>query len=152
MLFFSLWNFAKFLMSILRAQVNFLQIFNQSSVPPNITPLYPFTSSIIYFGKKEPIKVQFLRLSSGRIKICQFWNGEVDSSSNFISFFIVKTHNSCVNFKLIHFLLWKKGSHQSPTFETFECPGEKLPNSSCHFPNRNSVFLRILHHSSVAPL
>ena len=45
------------------------------------------------------------------------------------------THNSPVNFKLMHFLLWIKGSHQSPNFETFECSGENLPNFSCYFPN-----------------
>ena len=50
-----------------------------------------------------------------------------------------------VNFKLIHFLLWIKGSFQSPNFETFDCSGENLPNSSCHFPNYKSVFLQIFH-------
>ena len=60
------------------------------------------------------------------------------------------TQNSPVNFKLIHFLLWIKGSHQSPNFETFECFGKNLPNSSCHFPNHKSVFLQILHDSSVS--
>ena len=36
----------------------FLQILHQSSVSSNITLLYFFSSSIIYFGQKEPIKVQ----------------------------------------------------------------------------------------------
>ena len=56
--------------------------------------------------------------------------------------------NISVNFKLILFLLWIKGSHQSPNSETFECSGENLPNSSCHFPNQKLVFLQILRHSS----
>ena len=60
------------------------------------------------------------------------------------------TYNSSVNFKLKHFLLWTKGSHQSPNFDTFKCSGENLPNSSCHFPSNKSVFLQILHHSSVS--
>ena len=60
------------------------------------------------------------------------------------------THNSSVNFKLIHFLLWSKGSHQSSNFDTFECSGENLPNSSCHFPSNKSVFLQILYPSSVS--
>ena len=60
------------------------------------------------------------------------------------------THNSSVNFKLIHFLFWTKGSHESPNFDTFQCSGENLPNSSCHFPNHKSVFLQTLHHSSVS--
>ena len=28
-------------------------------------------------------------------------------------------HNSSVNFKIIPFLLWAKGSHQSPNFDTY---------------------------------
>ena len=78
-------------------------------------------------------------------------NWHVISFSNFASFFTVMTHNSPVNFKLIHFLLWIKGFHQSPNFENFECSGENLPNSSCKWhPNLKQVFLQILHHSPVA--
>ena len=58
----------------------------------------------------------------------------------FASFFIVMTHDSFVNFKLIHFLLRIKGSHQRSNFETFECSGKNLPNSLYHFPNHKSVF------------
>ena len=72
---------------------------------------------------------------------------KVNSSSNFALFFIVMTHNSSVNFKVIHFLLWAKGPHQSSNFDTFECSGENLPHSSCHFSSNKSVFLQILHHS-----
>ena len=75
---------------------------------------------------------------------------QVNSSSNFVSFFIVITHYSLVNFKFMHFLLWIKGSHQIPNFETFECSGENLLNSSCHFPNHKSVFLQILYYSPVS--
>ena len=60
------------------------------------------------------------------------------------------THKSLVNFKLIHFLLWIKGSHQSPNFKAFKCPGKNLPNFLCHFPYHKLVFLQILHHSSVS--
>ena len=74
---------------------------------------------------------------------------QVSSSSIFVSFFIVMTHNFSVNFKLIHFLLWTKGSYQSSNFDTFECSGENLPNSSCYFPSNKSVFLQIFHHSWV---
>ena len=72
-----------------------------------------------------------------------------NSSSNFASFFIVMKHNSSVDFKLILFLLWIKGSHQNPNFETFKCSGENLPYSSCHFSNHKSVFLQTLHHPLV---
>ena len=57
---------------------------------------------------------------------------QVSSSSVFVSFFIVMTHNSSVNFEVIHFLLWAKGSHESSNFDTFECSGENLPNSSIY--------------------
>ena len=50
------------------------------------------------------------------------------------------THNSSENFKLTHFLLWAKGSHQSPNSDTFKCSSKNLPNSSCNFPNHKSVF------------
>ena len=60
------------------------------------------------------------------------------------------TQNSSVNFKLIHFLLWIKRYHLNPNFETFKCSGENFPYSSSHFPNQKSVFLQILHHSSVS--
>ena len=73
---------------------------------------------------------------------------QVSSCSNFGSFFIVMTHNYSVNFKLIHFLLWIKGSLESPNFETCECYGEIFLNS-CYFSNHQSVFLKILHHSWV---
>ena len=75
---------------------------------------------------------------------------QVNSSLILVSFFIVMTHKSSVNFKLIHFLLWTKGSHQSPNFQAFVCSGKNLPNSSCHFPNQKLFFLQILHHSSVS--
>ena len=74
---------------------------------------------------------------------------QVNSSSIFASFFIVMTHNSPVNFQLIHFQLWTKESHQSPNFETFKCSGENMPNSSC-FLNHKLVFLQILNHSLVS--
>ena len=72
-----------------------------------------------------------------------------NSSSNFESFFIVMTYNSSINLKLAHFLLWTKESHQGPNFDTFKWSGKNLPNFSCQFSNYKSLFLRILHHSSV---
>ena len=74
---------------------------------------------------------------------------QVGSFSIYVSFFIVMSNNSSVTFKVIHFLLWAKGSHQSFNFDTFECSGEIFPNSSCHFLSNKSVFLQILHHSSM---
>ena len=104
--------------------------------------------------KRSPLKGTFLRHLSAPVKIRQIvvsilkW--QVNSSSNFASFFTVMISNSSGNFNLIHFLLWIKGFYESPYFETFKCSGENLPYSSCHFLNHKSVFLQILHHSSVS--
>ena len=70
---------------------------------------------------------------------------QIISSSNFESFFNVMAHSSYVKFKLIHSLLWTKESHQKPNFDTFNCSGEDLSNSSCHFSNHKSVCLQIVH-------
>ena len=75
---------------------------------------------------------------------------QLNSSSNFVLFFIGMSHNSSVNFKAIPFLLWTKGCHQSPNFDTFQCSGENLPNSSYHFSSNKSAFLQSLHHSSMS--
>ena len=74
-------------------------------------------------------------------------NRRVSSSSVFASFFIVMTHNSTVDFRLIYSQLWTKESHQSPNFETFKFSVKNLPNSSYYFPNHKLVFYQILHHS-----
>ena len=89
-------------------------------------------------------------LTSKLVKFMPILKQQVSSSSIFVSFFIVMTHNSTENFKLIYFLLWAKISYQSSNFDTVECSGENLPNSSCHFPNDKSVFLQSLHHSSMS--
>ena len=70
--------------------------------------------------KRSPLKCKILRHLSIRVKVRQIvvsiLKQQVNSSSNFASFFIVTAHNSSVNFKLIHFLLWVKGSYQSQIF------------------------------------
>ena len=88
----------------------FVQNLHISSVPWKITPLYFYSWNNIYFGHKEPIKTNFLDFQVLGPKFVKFlmlvlkW--QVSSSSIFVSFSIVMTHNSSVNFKLIHFLLW----------------------------------------------
>ena len=97
--------------------------------------------------KRSQLKCKFLRHLNIRIKICQIvvsiLKRHVSSSSNLASFFIVMTQNSSVNFKLIHFLLWIKGSHQKPNLEFVRCSSENLSCSSYHFPNHKSAVLQI---------
>ena len=71
--------------------------------------------------------------------------------SNFASFFIVTTHNSAVNFKLIHFLLGIKVSHKSPSFESqLSTALVKICQIPRYFPNQKSFFLQIFGHSLVS--
>ena len=82
--------------------------------------LYTFLAQTLFtLVKSSLLKCNFLRFSIAQVKIVKsltsILNWQVNSSSNFASFFIVMTHNSPVN-KLMHFLLRIKGSHQSPNF------------------------------------
>ena len=89
-------------------------------------------------------------LVSKFVKFMSILKWQVSFSSIFVSFLIVMTINSSVNFKVIHFRILTKGSHQSSNFDDLECSGKNLPNSSCHFPSNKPVFLQILHHSSMS--
>ena len=148
------WKFDKFLKSFFKPQISFLQNFHISSVWWKITPMHFCSSNNIYLGHKEPIKtnsLDFWVLESKFVKfLMSILKRQVNSSSIFVSFFIVMTHISSVNFKVIHFLLWAKGSYQISNFDTFECSGKNLQTSSCYFPSNKSVFLQILHHSSLS--
>ena len=84
--------------------------------------------------------VKFMSILKRQVSCC---------SPIFVSFFIVMTHDSPVNLKLVYLLFWTKESYQSSNFDTFECTGENLQNSSCRFPSKKSVFLQIFHHSSM---
>ena len=75
---------------------------------------------------------------------------QVNSSSDFSSFFSAVTYNASVSLLLMHFLLWTKGSHEIINFDVLKCSDENLPNCSCYFPNHKSVFLQILNDSSVS--
>ena len=87
---------------------------------------------------------------------------QVNSYSDFSSFFSVITYNSSLSLQLMRFLLWTKRSYENTNFEVFKififkCSDENLPNSSCHFPNNKSVFLQIymtlqLHDSTLYTL
>ena len=81
---------------------------------------------------------------------CQFWNGK-SIPLKILHYSSLSWHNFC-KFSVHTFSTLDKGSHQIQyNFETFQCSCENLPDSSCHFPNCMSAFLKILlHHSSVS--
>ena len=66
-------------------------------------PLYLFSSNNTYFAQKEPIKVKVFETieCSGQNlsnSLCQFLNGQVYSSPNFVSLFSFMNDNSSVPF------------------------------------------------------
>ena len=69
-------------------------------------------------------------------------NWLVNSSSNFQSFFIVMTHNTPVNVKLMLFLFWTKDPIKVPILTLSSVLVEISPNYK-------SVFLEFLYGSSV---
>ena len=99
------------------------------------------------------LNCKFLGFSSARVKVCQnpyvnFEHWGVNLSSNFASFYIFMTHNFPLNFKLIHFLLWANGSHQSPNFEAFDSALVKI----CQIPHvifENTTHPATRRHSNV---
>ena len=120
-----------------------LQILLPYSVSSKITPLYFFSSSNINFAQKEHINMKFFETfkCSGQNlsnSSCQLWNDK-SIPLQILYHSSLSWQITPVNFKLILFQLWIKGSHQNLNFETFKCSGENLPYSSCHFPNHNSV-------------
>ena len=111
-------------MSFLKTKVSF---------PSNVSSIFSamrqnsntlLLAQILYTKKGSPLSTNlwdFWVLWSKLVKlILSILNWQVNSSSNLVSFCIVMTQNSPVNFELINFLLWIKGSHQSPNFQTFE--------------------------------
>ena len=106
------------------------------------------------------MKVEIFKISSTRVKIRQIphvnFELTVNYSSSFASFFIVMTHNSPVNFKLIRFILWIKGSNQSCNFETLSAlvkvfqTAHVIFEAQVSFPsNFASILSAIKNNSSV---
>ena len=118
-------KFVKFFMSIFKRQVdsspNFVSLFNFIK---DYCSVLCFSSDNTYFAQKEHIKMKFFETfncpgQNSSNSSCKFWNDK--------SILLHILHPSLpVDFKLILFLHWIKGSHQNPNFETFNCSGENL--------------------------
>ena len=103
-------------MAILKRKIDSSQILYPYSVSRKITPLHFFSSNNIYFAQKEHIKMKLFepfKCSDQNLSnsSCQLWN---DKS---IPLLILR-HSS------LSWQLWIKGSHQNPSFETFNSSGE----------------------------
>ena len=131
-------NFVKFLMPILKRQVdsspNFVSLF--SFMKDNFSVL--FSSNNIYFAQKEPIKMEILETfeCSGPIllnSLCQFWNNKSiplqilylsSVSWDIIPLYFFSTKN-------IYFP--QKKPSKMKIFEAFKCSCQILSNSLCQF-------------------
>ena len=140
------WKFARFLMSFLKAQVSFPSnvVSKFSAVKQNSSILFLAQTLYIFF-KTKSLKCKFFRFLSALAKTCQIPHVNFELLSQFLFKYCIILHchdtKIHVNFKLMHFLLWIKGPRT--------CSGGNLLNSSCHFWKHNSVFLQMLHQSSV---
>ena len=99
--------------------VSFKFCISFSAIKHNSSILF-LAQALYNFAKSSLLKCKILGLPSARVKIFQIPHINFELISQFLFKFCiilnVMTQNSSVNFKVINFLLWIKGSHQSPNF------------------------------------
>ena len=117
-----------------------LQILHPSSVSWKIAPLYFYSSNNIYFSQKEPIKMKTFETfkCSGRNLsnfLCQLWNDK--------SVPLQILRNCSLPWQItppwILRSYFSKFGLKNPIKIPILSALEKLPYSSCHFPNHKSV-------------
>ena len=143
----------KFLMSILKRKVIsslniasffiFLQILHDSSVSWKMTPCTYLAQAIYTLLKRSPLKLNFLGLLSACVKICQIPHVNFETASQFLFKFciIFQCHERCLLFTFLAqriCTLLQRCSLKWKFFETFECLGQNLSNSSCQVWNDKS--------------
>ena len=148
-------KFVKFLIPILKWQVNFSPNFVSffSFMKDNSSVL--FSSNNIYFAQKEPIKVKIFEtfecshqnLSNS---LCQFWNDKSISLQILYPSSVSWKIAPLYFFSLNNIYFAQKNPIKVKVFETFEFSGENLSNSLCQFWNDESIPLQILYPSSVS--
>ena len=77
--------------------------------------------------------------------IMSFLEAQVRFPSNFVSILNAIKHNSSVLLSSNIIYFGQKQPLKVQIIEIFQCSGENMPNSSCHFSNRKTVFLQVLH-------
>ena len=114
------------------ASPGFIQILCHCSVSWKTNPLYFFSSYLMYFGQKEPIKITFSDFWEVGWKFIKFLMSylkpQVSFSLNFPLLFSVMRDNSSVLFKLKLYMIWPYGANQSAKFQTFDCWLEISPS------------------------
>ena len=125
-----------------------------SSVSWKIIPLYFFSSNIIYFAQKEPIKMKIFETleCSGQIlsnSLCQFSNDKSIPLQIFSPSISWKV-NPLYYFSSNNIYFVGKERIKMKVLETYQCSGQILSNSLVEFWNDESIHLQILYPSSVS--
>ena len=129
------WKFAKFLVSFLKAQVSF---------PSNVASIFGAiknNSPILFLAQAlcTLVSASFWDFRVVRSKFVKFsmsiLNWQVNSSSNFASFFIAMTQNSPHAFSTLD-----KRMPSRSQFGDFKGSRENLPNSLCQFLEAQASF------------
>ena len=120
-----------------------LQILHHSSVSWNMTPCTYLAPAIYTLLKRNPLKLNFLGLLSACVKICQIPHVNFETASQFLFKFciIFQCHERCLLFTFLAqriCTLLQRCSLKWKFFETFECLGQNLSNSSCQVWNDKS--------------
>ena len=101
-----------------------------------ITPLYFFSSNLIYLGQKYPIKMKFLDFWVFGEKFTKFLMSylkmQVSFSLDFASLLKIMRDKTSVLFSLKLYMVFTKEAHQSAKFQTFHCSVENSPNLYFH--------------------
>ena len=126
-----------------------------TSVSWKIIPMYFFSSNIIYFAQKEPIKMKIFETFEclGQIlsnSLCQFWNNELIPLQILYPSSVSWKITPLYFFSSNNIYFAQKEPIKMKIFETFECSGQILSNSLCQFWNDESIPLQILYRSSVS--
>ena len=143
------WKLTKFIMPFSKPQVRFPLILHCLSVSWHIIALKFSSWNIIYFGQKEPIKVQFYRLFSTLMKVHPISHVIFEITG---SRFIPILYHCSVSWKitplyffgsnLVHFGQKEPIKVKFSEFWVVGWPNYS-PNSSCHIWNQKSVFLKL---------
>ena len=127
-------TFVKFLMSILKRQVNSLLNFESFFIFMRNNSSVNFKLMHILFwikGSHQSPNIETFKCSGEILPYfsCHFPNHKSVFSSDFASIFNVVKDNASVIFQVKHYILCMKETKQSENFENFECSGQ----NSCHF-------------------
>ena len=155
LLFLSLWELAKFLMSVLKRQVSFHSDFAS------------FFIAMTHHSSSNLKVIHFLLLIKGSHQSPNFETFKY-SDKNLLYFsccfpnhnlgFLQILNHSSVSWNITSLSLFssnimyfvQKEPMKVHTFETFKCLGQNFPNFLCQFLNDKSILLQILHHSSLS--